>query len=291
MSRKREKKIKRLRKTSLIPQIIETFVVEVAFLIIVGLVAFTEATSYLQNVVTKNAGTCRQIVASVEKGWDSSKKQLSGDTEEYLKNILSYSREDFESICLVDNDRNILVSYGNSVPDDSFYKYYSDKEFNKNGVYFREELFESLSTQDYEEYEEYEDDMTIDLIDDDSNNFKMYRKLFLGSSDDTSLTKKEYYDWATSNSLFQTFWVMYKTDIDGINVLINKVYYQKKIDSARQTFLMLIMGIVFIFIALYEHYRLIVVIVNRRKIQKLIYTDPVTGGQNKDYFIKRQQDL
>ncbi len=288
MSRKREKKIKRLRKTSLIPQIIETFVVEVAFLIIVGLVAFTEATSYLQNVVTKNTGTCSQIVASVEKGWDSSKKQLSGDTEEYLKNILSYSREDFESICLVDNDRNILASYGNSVPDDSFYKYYSDKEFNKNGVYFREELFESLSTQDYEEYE---DDMTIDLIDDDSNNFKMYRKLFLGSADDSSLTKKEYYEWATSNSLFQTFWVMYKTDIDGVNVLINKVYYQKKIDSARQTFLMLIMGIVFIFIALYEHYRLIVVIVNRRKIQKLIYTDPVTGGQNKDYFIKKAARL
>ena len=291
MSRKTERKIKRLRKMSLIPQIIETFVVELAFLIIVGLVAFTEATSYLQNVVTKNTGTCRQIVASVEKGWDSSKKQLSGDTEEYLKNILSYSREDFESICLVDNDRNILASYGNSVPDDSFYKYYSDKEFNKNGVYFREELFESLSTQDYEEYEEYEDDMTIDLIDDDSNNLKMYRKLFLGSSDDSSLTKKEYYDWATANSLFQTFWVMYKTDIDGVNVLINKVYYQKKIDSARQTFLLLMMGLVFIFIAIYEHYRLIVVIVNRRKIQKLIYTDPVTGGQNKDYFIKKAARL
>ena len=104
MSRKTERKIKRLRKMSLVPQIIETFVVELAFLIIVGLVAFTEATSYLQNVVTKNTGTCRQIVASVEKGWDSSKKQLSGDTEEYLKNILSYSRAPHRGkpgVCLI----------------------------------------------------------------------------------------------------------------------------------------------------------------------------------------------
>ena len=323
MSKKTEKKIKRLRKTSLLPQIIETFVVEVAFIILVVLVAYTEGTSYIQNVVTKNIDTCNQIVDSVSKGWDSSQGQISQASEEYLKNVLLYSHEDFESICIVDDDRNILASYGKSVPEDSFYKYFSDKNFRESGVYFREDFLGSLSVEDYDE------DMTMkeafkygydqaqemekqaqqmdsqaeglnvsvykpsenDGETDDISTVNMYRKLFFGTSEDSSLTKRDFYNWATKNALLQSLWVMYKTDIDGVNVLINKLYYQKEIESARQSFLLWVMGFVFLFIAFYEHYRLIVVIVNRRKIQKLIYTDPVTGGHNKDYFINKSKKL
>ena len=315
MSRKTEKKIKRLRKTSLVPQIIETFIVEVAFIVLVFVVAFTEATSYIQNVATKNIDTCNQIVDSVSKGWDSSQGQISQASEEYLKNILLYSREDFDSICIVDDDRNILASYGKSVPEDSFYKYFSDKDFRESGVYFREDLLGSISVEDYDEdmtmkeafkygYEQAEEmqkqaqsqddietDISVGIYKDDMNTVGMYTKLFFGTSEESSLTKKEFYNWATKNSLLQSFWVMYKTDIDGVNVLINKLYYQKEIESARQSFLLWVMGIVFIFIAIYEHYRLIVVIVNRRKINRLIYTDPMTGGHNKDYFIKKAGKL
>ena len=309
MSKKREKKIKRLRKTSLVPQIIETFIVEVAFIALVVLVAYTETQSYFQNVATKNIGTCNQIVDSVSKGWNSSEGKLTEASESYLKNILIYSYEDFESICVVDDDRNILASFGKSVPEDSFYKYFSDKNFKESGVYFREDFFGSFEVQDYEdmsleeaiesaknkavqEEADYEETgISVGILKEDEKNLDMYKNLFISWSEESSLTKKYFYDWATRNSILQSFWVMYKTDIDGVNVLINKLYYQKEIESARQSFLMWMMGAVVIFIAIYEHYRLIVVIVNRRKINKIIYTDPMTGGHNKDYFIKNTPKL
>ena len=309
MSKKREKKIKRLRKTSLVPQIIETFIVEVAFIALVVLVAYTETQSYFQNVATKNIGTCNQIVDSVSKGWNSSEGKLTEASETYLKNILIYSYEDFESICVVDDDRNILASFGKSVPEDSFYKYFSDKNFKESGVYFREDFFGSFEVQDYEdmsleeaiesaknkaaqEEADYEETgISVGILKEDEKNLDMYKNLFISWSEESSLTKKYFYDWATRNSILQSFWVMYKTDIDGVNVLINKLYYQKEIESARQSFLMWMMGAVVIFITIYEHYRLIVVIVNRRKINKIIYTDPMTGGHNKDYFIKNTPKL
>ena len=80
-------------------------------------------------------------------------------------------------------------------------------------------------------------------------------------------------------------WVLFKTDIKGVNVAIEKRSTQTKIDMGRHIFMIVVLAIVFIFIWGYEHFKLISIILQRRKIKKLIYTDAATGGHNKDFFV------
>ena len=56
MSRKREKKIKRLRKVALLPQILETYLVEFAFIILIAVVVILDMYSMFYSLATKKNG-------------------------------------------------------------------------------------------------------------------------------------------------------------------------------------------------------------------------------------------
>ena len=291
---------------SLVPQILETFIVELAFVVVILYVLTIDLMGDYQTLVTSNHNTCAQITKIIGDGWDVNEKKLSAQAEEHVINLLRYNQESMNSICIVDNDRNIFASYGKNVPDDSFYSRFSEKEFKENGIYFREEFSEmedhrgekkaqtdphiSIKVISPEDEEKFSENYFID-DDDEFASLKKFYKLSLFSTDDFNFQKKEAFEWATKNVSMEELWVMYKTEIEGVNVCIKKVHYQKSLDSSRHLSLIVMLLCVFAFIAIYEHYRLIVVIVNRRKIQKLIYTDPVTGGHNKDYFINKAKKL
>ncbi len=292
MSRKREKKIKRLRKYPLLPQIIETYVVELAFIVLAIFIFILDIQTSFYTIATKNTDVCNQIVTSVNKSWDNSEKQLSEQAQTYLDTLLEYDADDFDSICLIDDNNKIINSFGNNVPPDYIFEDFSEKDFKKNKIYFREDYYDNVILYDDDEVEEYDTKslfIAVNYVNTAIKNNKHLSKFWqiFKASQDEKLSMKEFFDWASKTSVKQSLWVIYKTEIDGVNVAINKVQIKKTIEEASSCFLILIILIVFGFIFIYEYYRLIRVIISRRKFQKVVNTDPMTGGNNKDFFIQK----
>ncbi|MBO4628903.1 MAG: EAL domain-containing protein [Treponema sp.] len=306
MSKKKEKRIKRLRKNSVWPQIIETIIVEIAFIIAVAVVLIVDFASENYNLLTRNSKTTQAIVEYVNKDWDINSKTLSENTLQEFANILKYNNETIASINIVDDDFNVLAAFGdNDINNTKFQKAFDRQLFEENSFYFSE------ASAGYEEYGRYAaeaqddnktnansnpdnqvtlvlgqsenpDDSTFTISDSDGDSLKKYANHFFKGFD--SLNSKELYEWATHRDSQYTMWILFKTNIDGVNVAIEKRSIRYTIDMGRFVFLSVVLVIVFLFIYVYEHYKLVSIILQRRKIKKLIYTDSVTGGHNKEYF-------
>ena len=299
MSKKKEKRIKRLRRYTLWPQIIETFIVEVAFILAVVIVMVVDFVSENYNLITRNADTCKIVVEQINRNWDKQNQTLDEKIREEFNTITTYDYETIASINVVDEEFNVLASFGeNDIRESTFLNNFDKASFEENGLYF---------TEGSTEYQEFDDDVSFNFSDDaetitiklgesevpedsvitiderDKDSFRMFAKHFIEGFD--SLSAREYYEWAIHKDSSYTMWILYKSNIPGINVAIEKRTIRSTIEMGRFVFLMVILGIVFLFIALYEHYKLITIILQRRKVKKIIYTDPITGGHNKDYFI------
>ena len=283
MSKKKEKRIKRLRKYSLWPQIIETILVEVAFIVAVVLIFMIDIVSMNTNLVTIGSKDCDAIVEYVGKGWDSQTASLSSESETELNNIVKYNSEAIGGINILDDDFKLLYKVGGpDINDSNFKKDFDLKSFEKNGLFFSEESAdleeESADIILFKDSENYDSKTTL-------NNF---HRLFWGLGD---INSKEEYKWATTRNGYYAMWILYKTEIPGVNAAVLKRGFQSEIDMGRYTFMGITLLIVFAFIYIYEHYKLVLIILQRRKIKKIIYTDTATGGNNKDFFVFKTQKL
>ena len=281
MSKKKEKRIKRLRKYSIFPQFIETFVVEFAFVVAIVIVLTVDFSSETHDLILNNAETCKTIVEYVNNDWDSDTNTFSPNGRQELSNIIKYDYETISGINIVDDDFNVLASFGDRDINDSPYKKYFNKAlFEENGFY----LTEQASV--YEVIDEDESDNQKGFLWFTKKDLKvvnLFTKHFDASFD--SFNNKKSYDWATTNESHYTLWILYKTDIPGVNVAIEKRSIRSMLEMGRFIFLIILLGCVFLFIWIYEHYKLISIILQYRKIKKIIYTDAVTGGRNKDFFL------
>ena len=111
MSRKKEKKIKRLRKVSIWPQIIEGFLVEITIVAIALFVIATDFFSDKIDLVSTVPKTCLRIINDVQTGWDVNQKALNKSAQNEIHNIINYSNETIGGVCIIDDDKNILASF------------------------------------------------------------------------------------------------------------------------------------------------------------------------------------
>ena len=297
MSKKKEKRIKRLRKNSIWPQIIETLIVEVAFITAIVIVLVVDFSSETHDLVVNGASTCNSIVRYVDKEWDASTNTLGPEAQQELSTIVKYDNEIISAINIIDDDFNVFASFGDSdINDSSYLKYFDRSLFDENGFYFTEQA----STYDVVEknsdssknspnvgvvVDDVKDGANVSILieDDELEAFRIFKKHFFNSFD--SFNDKQFYNWATTKDSWYSMWIVYKTSIPGVNVAVKKITVRTKLEMSRFVFLAFVLGIVFLFIGVYEHYKLIAVILQRRKIKKLIYTDSATGGHNKEFFI------
>ena len=297
MSKKKEKRIKRLRKSSVWPQIIETLLVEIAFVVAIIITLVADFSSETHDLVVKGADTCNTIIESVNNDWNPDTNSLELTSQEEFLNILKYDYETISAINIVDEDFNVLSSFGESIINESSYvKYFDSSLFEENGFYFTSE------NMDYEKAGD-----TFSLEDDLETKSKFvtllkalfgkkqinalftFREHFFSSFD--SFNDRKFYNWATQNEGSYTMWILYKTNVPGVNVAIEKRTVRSMLAFGRFVFLVFVLVIVYLFIWGYEHYKLISIILQRRKIKKLIYTDSVTGGHNKEYFVHKASKM
>ena len=158
MSKKKEKRIKRLRRSTVWPQIIETLLVEIAFVVAIIITLVADFSSETHELVVKGADTCNTIIESVNNDWNADTNSLGLTSQEEFLNILKYDYETISAINIVDEDFNVLSSFGESnINESSYVKYFDSSLFEENGFYF------SSENMDYEKIGDafsLEDDLT-----------------------------------------------------------------------------------------------------------------------------------
>ena len=99
--------------------------------------------------------------------------------------------------------------------------------------------------------------------------------------------EKQVIDSLSEEIMFPTQWVLYKTDINNVNVCVKSCY---PINTYSYNVILVIcacfIGAVLI-TAIYELRKIGLYIIEQKKINKLVSTDTVTGGNNKEYFIQK----
>ena len=302
MSKKKEKRIKRLRKSSIGPQIIETIIVEIAFIAAIVIVMIVDFTSETHELIVNGSDTCDAIVECVNNDWDSSSNTLGLNAQQNFSNIVKYDNEVFQSINIVDDDFNVLAAFGNKdINDSSFPRYFDRTLFDENGFYFTEQASQyGVFDEDTLDTESSNQDPHIGFVpnndetktgrkyavligDEEKEALGIFKRQFFSSLN--SFNNIKFYNWATRKDSYYTMWILYKTNIPGVNVGVEKITVRSKLEIARFYFLGAVLAIVFLFIWVYEHYKLISIILQHRKIKKIIYTDSATGGYNKDFFV------
>ena len=293
MSRKTEKRIKRLRRSPVFPQLIETFIVEIAFVVAIIITLVADFSSETHELLVKGSDTCNTIIECINNDWDSGTNSLGLDSQEEFLNILKYQNEAISAINIVDEDFNVLSSFGErNITESSFVKDFDNSLFEENGFYFSQENMndEGISDGLSLEYDSKKKSRFIKFLEavmgkKPINALLLFREHFFSTFD--SFNDRKLYDWAIQDERAYTMWILYKTNVPGVNVAIEKRTYRSMLAYGRFVFLVCVLVIVYLFIWGYEHYKLISIILQRRKIKKLIYTDSVTGGYNKEFFLHK----
>ena len=293
MSKKTEKRIRRLRKSSILPQLFETFLVEIAFVVAIIITLVADFSSETHELVVRGSDTCNSIIEYINEDWDSDTNSLGLTSQQEFSNVVKYQTEVISAINIVDEDFNVLSSFGESnITESSFVKHFDNALFEENGFYFTEtnivdkDMGDGLSLKyDAKKKSKFIKFLEAVIGTKQINALLLFRDHFFYSFD--SFNDRKFYDWATQKESSHTMWILYKTNVPGVNVAIEKRTDRTMLAFGRFIFLVFVLVFVYLFIWGYEHYKLITIILQRRKIKKIIYTDSATGGYNKDFFIHK----
>lgn len=210
------------------------------------------------NIITDNYRSCNALVQIVNENYTNDKSVLYNKITDFEKSSLY-----IEKVYLSDNDFNIINAFDNE--EVSFNKKFSIKDVQKaladNGI-FRSKL---------DEYNE---------------RFNAFGRLdFSFFNIESLLFKKKLMDSAIENEFILSGWLVIKSDIDNINICIKTNY---PIDTGTCNILLLLAISIISAVMLtgvFEMRKIILFIVEHHKLKKLVCTDPVTGGNNKEFFI------
>ena len=258
MSLKKELKIKRLRRKALLPRVIGIILVDI--LLASGALYFGALTvlSMFTDTLVENYKSCNTVVQIVN-AYKTDAQSLSEKITEIEKLDDSIAK-----VYLVDDDFKIINAFDNDEIEfkNEFQIPLAKMDLAKNGI-FRNEI------------DEY-DDVLVEFEKLSLNSLNIYSLLF----------KKNVLDSAIKASAAPGGWIAIKTETDNLNVCIKTVYsiYPDKYNM----FCLLLLSIVAAVLAtgIYELKKIVIYIIEQRKVYKLVYTDTVTGGNNKEYFIR-----
>lgn len=259
MSRKKERKLRKIRNKGIAHRIIITLLAEFAFITVCIFTGFLFFINLVNSYILTSDKDMKKIVSIVNENWDN-KTLLS----EKITTLMSVD-ESFESVVFVDDDFKTLIKFGESDFEINYKDFndYSIGMFPKTGI-----LREYIS--------EIDEDVKIDSF------FTKLPKTFIFQ--ELSINKKML-KWANGKMCSIGQWIIYKTDFDSVNVAVN---YQYVVSNFYANLIVFVAAVLAILIGLSVIYKIIStlsIIHGRKNISQIIYTDLVTGGHNKEYFL------
>ena len=258
MSRQKEKRIRKIRSKRIIRRIIATIIGEIFIFITSSVFIYFVLISKINDYIIESYTTLEQISEVIENN-KTDKIELTAQ----LKNLKNYNSH-IEEIIFADKTLDNFQRFdtGKNVKIDDFSKYLGEEsvsEFEKNQI---KRL--SIKFGDYKDIN--------------------FTKIFKTMSPLSFSENKTKLKWSSKLFLNCYQWVLYKTPSNQ-NICV-KYNYQINNYSFSYLFILIIIFILFcLSVFCYKISKIISIISEKKNINKIIYTDVTTGGENKEYFI------
>lgn len=259
MSSTESNKVKKLIKRKNIRKNLRTFFAGVLILLISALIFLLMCLSAFYSSIITSDKDMMKIVTITNENW--------GNQETLDKQISALMAENaaFSQILYLNDNLEPILAYGARKPDFSDRNAYPEnpeKELAENRI----------------------------LLDETFLNSAVFGRAFLfRDSDifdfDEAGGRRSILDWAQTTVKLDMSWIIYKTDIENVNA---GVYYRYTLDKLHATQFLcgktgfIILFFVFIFWGFFFN---ILIIRRRMYSNRIVYTDTVTGGKNREYFL------
>ncbi|MBR5645716.1 MAG: EAL domain-containing protein [Treponema sp.] len=254
MSKAKDKKLRKLKHRSLIHRIISIIIVETIILFsFIALLAFSVINT-INTYVLRSDEEIRPVLKLAQENWDN--KTI---LEQQLNEYRSYT-PNIADIIFIENNENVVIKIGDTTPDK---KILSTRLNYGNQIYHRR-------------------------ISDIDADFRVDYKTFFRTINIFKLVNnKPVLEWSNTRHFISNQWIIYKTDIEGINLAVNYNYMVSNFHICFMFSILFILIIGVVFSNFFEIFNIASLISNQRTINRIVFTDPVTGGYNKTYFAEK----
>lgn len=261
MSQKKEHKIRRLRRNrSILPHVIGILLTNAIFIAVVGYFIALAVIGFITDKIFDANRDCKTLINVVETEYQDDLEAVQKKIEETIKYF-----DTIEKAFLVNDNLDILYPEGY---DELFFRQvFNTKNVKtvlaKNG-YLREGNLDVADIFDGGDYKLTE--------------ITALRKIF---------TQLSYLNDFSNEAGTAKQWVVYKTNLEGVNLCISCRYPLTRYMIVLGVVLLLSFMLLILVAFVSGNKEIIVLLFDRYKFKKLVSTDIVTGGINKEFFIKK----
>lgn len=272
MSRRKERKIKSLKRRVIWPRIVGMIFTDFLILVFTGFITYLSVLGFIDSHVLKNDVECEKIVNLVNT-------EMKGSTTEVLNTKISAVVDALDSIhevYVLDGDFNLVAGSGSHF--EQVKKNYPNPEKAKRRLERGEVIRTSIySDSSFQKFYKLSDETALDNI---IRNFAVAINFI-----DFSKSRKNL-KWGNSLVDVQGQWVLYKTELPDTYVCFNSVYLINNFQSYFFGFIILFYVLVILVILFFEIIHLISFCTDAANIDVILSTDMITGGKNKEWFIQ-----
>ena len=323
MSKKKDRKIKRLQKLPIWPAVLEMIIVE---LVIFSLTIFICAISMfgiVNTLVLNMVKECRGAIEIVDNNWTSQNQSqienqlklyaethadindifILADDEiltvvpEHKKNIANDVKRIFEKSGLVhfidsEYERPFLNMMFTAEDSGTMHVTLEDKALNEKAPEFPKE-FDPDEKPDAAPLDPAIKQQADEIGEAVTNELGVFlyspKNLFRTMDVERIITDPEYIEWATKESSGLHTVSIYKTNVDNVNLCFKTVYRFNTFQFNLIATILIFFIVVLIFSGVFEIWKVVKLVHQRKRVNKLVTIDTVTGGYNKDYFTQKAQ--
>lgn len=294
MSLKKDRRIKRLQRMPVWPAIVEMIITEIVIFSLTCFISALALFGIINTLALNMVKDCRTAVEYVNQKWGSSpQNEIEEKLLVYAENHLNIN----DIIIVKDEEiKSVIPKYKLRIDEDVQRLYektgmvhFIDSDYDEPFLNLMFTPEDSATMHFSLDGESSDSTKKIEHAEDSELGVFLYnpKKLFKVPDVPRLITDKEYIDWATTESAGLHTISIYKTDIPDINVCFKTVYKLNTFQFNLMATIIVFILAVLIFSGIYEISKVIKLVHERKRVNKLVTTDTVTGGYNKDYFVQK----
>lgn len=273
MSRRKERKIRNLKRKVIWPRVLGMIFTDFIILGCTGFLSYLAILGIIDTLILNNTKDVDKIVQTVNQEWNKNSNEVLKEKIITLENAF----DSIQEVYLVNSNMDVIETFDKPIPDfeESGLRYKKNNKFLERKEYFRSQL---------------QEDIQNDFIITGKKSLERVGSTFAPALNFIRFAKdRALINWAGVIVDAESQWVIIQTNIPDVNVCVKSVFLINNFHAYFAGFLILIFVCVFLLCLSYEIIRLISFIADATKLDAVLSTDMVTGGKNKDWFVGKAQ--
>ena len=299
MSRKKERRMKRLQRHPVWPAVVEMIITELVIFSLTVFICTLSVFGIVNTLALNMVKDCQTAVEFVNEHWGN---QTADVITERL-HVYAENHPNINDIQVIKNDeiKTLIPKYKLDLSDDVERLYeksgilnFIDSDYDKpflNLMFTAEDSGTMHLSLDNKSLYDKKKEVKAEGDEGEELGVFLYspKNLFKTMDITRLITDGEYIDWATRESAGLHAISIYQTAFSDVSVCFKTVYRLNTFQFNLMATIIVFFLVVLIFSGIYEITKVVNLIHERSRVNKLVTTDTITGGYNKEYFIQKAQ--